>query len=392
MLALASAPAVSPRLAVGLSATCRSLAAPELLTRAAAWARLVAEAEQPNPYFTPHVVGAHHEAGLLGRCRAIAASRGDRLLALLPYRRAGAWVGLSGLANVAWSSPYTPGSTPLVARDDIAGAVPLLLDGLAAAPGRLWLLPRFSLESAVGRAVLQDIRRRGWPSAVLDPFERAVLDAKADHAAFLAGLDSGRRKDLRRRRRRLEESGEVRYVSAQDGPGLAAGVEGFLALEAAGWKGRSGTALASHESTARLARALFGRPNEAATPRSDLLTLDGRPVAASLALVCGGTAYLLKSAYDESLSRVSPGVLLEEEIVRSLHETRFASRLDSASAAGSHLDVLYPDRESIGDLLLATSPAISEARLAGIARAERARRAALARAKAFYRRVRQAPA
>lgn len=389
MLALASAPVSSPvpDVVAPVLAHVRSTRLDDLSAVSGAWDRLAAETVRPTPYYTRHVLDAHREAGLLGRVAAVAVARQDRLLALLPYRRHGAWLGLSGLANTAWTSPFTTSSNPLVSREETAIAVPLLLDGMAALPGRLWLLPSLSLDGLVGQAFRLELGRRGWPSAVLDRFERAVLDAKLDHDRFLAGLDSSRRKDLRRRRRRLEEMGAVLFTSAVDGPALERGVDAFLTLERAGWKGRGGTALASRPATAVLARALFGRQGGGVAPRSDLLTLDGRPIAASLSLVCGGSAFLLKSAYDETLSRLAPGLLLEEEIVRSLHETRFADRLDSAAAPGSHMEALYPDREAVGDLVLATSDAFSQARLARVVAHETTRRAWLRKGKSLARRL-----
>ena len=102
--------------------------------------------------------------------------------------------------------------------------------------------------------------------------------------------------------------------------------------------------------------------------------MDGRPIAISLALLCGGTAHLFKTAYDETLRRHAPGILLEDEIVRIRRETGFARRLDSASRPGSVLETLYAHREPIGDLLFATG-SVSARALAALAQRE-ARRAA----------------
>src|SRR5262249_6200196 len=59
-------------------------------------------------------------------------------------------------------------------------------------------------------------------------------------------LDSKFRQNLRRRRRRLAEQGEVRYalVSGENAKELDCALADFFAIEASGWKGRSGTAIA----------------------------------------------------------------------------------------------------------------------------------------------------
>jgi hypothetical protein len=152
------------------------------------------------------------------------------------------------------------------------------------------------------------------------------------------------------------------------GEGLDRAVEAFLAIEALGWKGRRGTAMASRPATVDLARRLFGRASPPVSGRADLLALDGVPIAASLALLCGGTAHLLKAAYDESYRRFGPGVMLEEAILRSLRDTAFAERLDSSSIPGGILEDLFPGRERIGELVIGTCDGMSVEELA---RAER---------------------
>jgi CelD/BcsL family acetyltransferase involved in cellulose biosynthesis len=196
------------------------------------------------------------------------------------------------------------------------------------------------------------MERAGWQVGIVASFERPVLDRRADYDAFLAGHPhKSRLKDLRRRRRRLEEAGTLTLESTTEGPALERALEDFLALEAAGWKGEAGTALRSRPQTEAFARALFRPQGDPVSVRADLLRLDGRTVAASLALISGGTAYLLKTAYDETLRAQAPGLVLEEAIVRALHADGFAGRLDSATLPGSALESLYPERETIAEIV-----------------------------------------
>lgn len=156
----------------------------------------------------------------------------------------------------------------------------------------------------------------------------------------------------------------------------------FLALERKGWKGQAGTAMACRLDTAALARALFTERPGPVGVRADALTLDGRPIAISLALVGGGRATLLKTAYDEDLRSHAPGLLLEAEIVRACHETGFADTLDSATLDGSALESLYRERTRIAEII-ALPPGdhtLSLERRLRLARFEHAARAAAKRA------------
>jgi CelD/BcsL family acetyltransferase involved in cellulose biosynthesis len=359
-----------------------------LRARADAWDRLVADAAVPNPFYARRIVEAHVEHGLAPPdLRFVVVHRAEELLALVPFRPDGARLGLFRRAAAGWISPYIVTSTPLVARHCLAETIDALLASMATgAEGSLWVLPLLSLDSAVGAALQERLAARQWPARMLSQFDRAVFDVR-DAGAYDAHLGAGRRKDLQRRRRRLAERGRLDMQSFTSGAGLRQAVEDFLTLERKGWKGAAGTALACREDTAAYLRAAFEDSGSPVTCRADVLGLDGRPIAISLAFVCGGTAYLFKTAYDESLRRYAPGVLLEDEIVRAC-QTGFAGRLDSATMPGGVMDSLYPHRARMGDLLFAVDAGFAPARLASLAEQEVRCRRAIAYLKTLYRRGR----
>lgn len=358
-----------------------------MIARRDAWDRLVAGAAYPNPHFSRRAVGAHLESGLGPRHpRFLIVSRGDDLLALVPFRPAGAPVGLMRRASAPFASPYVTNTTPLVAAAAFEEALDALAGGLALGAGRggLWRLPLLALDSAVGQGLLVALARRGLPCEILSSYPRAVLDRGPNYEEFSRRI-RGRAKEMRRCRKRLLGKGAVAHRAVEAGPELDAAIEAFLALEQAGWKGARGTALACRPETASFARRLFGNGDDPVRPRADLLTLDGRPVAVSLALVCGRTGVFLKTTYDETLRSCAPGLLLEDDIVRAAHETGFVDRLDAATVAGSVMDRIYPDRETIADVLVSTRPGRELGPLVG---AERRRQAARERLKQLVNRIR----
>lgn len=357
----------------------------QLAERPEAWDHLVATAPAPTPFFTRTVLAAHLKHRVTAVPRVVTAWRGTDLVAALPYR-SGMRFGWLGTAHSAWTSPFVTSSTPLVAGIGTADAVSLLLDGMAAT-ARLWVLPQFTLDDPLGEAVAREIGRRRWPFRVLGRFERPILDRRESYDAYAAGLTGSRRKDLGRRLRRLGEVGRVEFRAVIEGEDLSDAVSRFLELEQAGWKGRRGTAFASDPHRAAFARDLFGGGSAPPSARADLLLLDDRPIAVSLSLVVGRTAFLLKTAFDEALGRFAPGLLLEVAIVRALHAERFADRLNSATGPESPLADLFPDREEVGDLVVACDQDADAASLDRILRHETARRALLARAKRLYRRL-----
>ncbi len=326
-----------------------------LAADAAAWDALAAGAVAPHPFYTRPVVAAHRDHGLCHpRLSAVIVREDGRIAALLPFALRPDITGLGAAIAQPFHSPYVTATTPLVADGPgLEGRLDALVEGLAlASGGRPWRWPLLATEGRPGAGLLAAMERAGWQVGIVASFERPVLDRRADYDAFLAGHPhKSRLKDLRRRRRRLEEAGTLTLESTTEGPALERALEDFLAVEAAGWKGEAGTALRSRPQTEAFARALFRPQGDPVSVRADLLRLDGRTVAASLALISGGTAYLLKTAYDETLRAQAPGLVLEEAIVRALHADGFAGRLDSATLPGSALESLYPERETIAEIV-----------------------------------------
>ncbi|MCJ2054297.1 GNAT family N-acetyltransferase [Methylobacterium sp. J-070] len=360
----------------GPAATCNGAPDP------AAWDALSASAAAPHPHFSRFVTEAHRAAGLLPKAlRFVTVRRGDRLTALLPYTLSHDLTGLGGRVARPFLSPFMTASAPLVADGpDRASDSLALVAGLeTASGGRPWRWPLLTTEEGAVPEMLALMRARGWSIGTVAAFERPVVDRRADHDAFLAGHPNRSRfKDLRRRARRLAEAGTVAHTCATGGADLQRLVAAFLDLERAGWKGSAGTAMACRPETASLAHGLFADAAGPVSARADALTLDGRPIAISLALVGGGTATLLKTAYDEDLRSHAPGLLLEAEIVRACHETGFAARLDSATLDGSALESLYRDRTAVAEII-AVPPgrhALSLERRLGLARLERQARTA----------------
>ena len=89
-------------------------------------------------------------------------------------------------------------------------------------------------------------------------------------------------------------------------------------LEAAGWKGEAGTAIDSTKETALFYRSVASAYHRLGELRLSTIALDGELAAFDLCLLHSGRVWTLKTSYNESYPRLSPGnVLLLLEIERS---------------------------------------------------------------------------
>src|SRR5262245_40200622 len=178
------------------------------------------------------------------------------------------------------------------------------------------LLKRIPAESPLVPALLRAYSGRGLViRRRLSGFPWIPLDAGWSRPEDR--LNTGRQSDLRRAQRIAEDLGAVRVeVFSPEPEDLAALLAEAFEVEAAGWKGRQGSALACDPTR----QAFFRRYAAAACRRGILrlgfLRIGGRTAAMQLGVEWGGRFWLLKIGFDEAFARCSPGTLLMLEMVR----------------------------------------------------------------------------
>jgi hypothetical protein len=329
------------------------------------WEDLSARSVEENVYYTPRYAGAlldHLEDG--NDIRFAAVWQDQRLVAILPFVDSTFLVSPLG-ATRGWQSPYTYSGTPLLDREDAAGAAASLIDVLASSNGPEWILPVLNKDGPAWKAMTLALDQKGIPWAASNNVQRATLYpglSFEDHMRI--HVPAKRRRELTRNLRRLEQLGAVRHDSYCSGEGLHDALQAFLALEAGGWKGKQGTALASRENTRRFAEQAFTGEQHNSICRADVRRLNGIPVAAGLIAFAGGTGFTVKSTYDENYRSYGAGLLLEVEVIRSFLSGGWASRLDAATAGVHVIDGLWPGRVEVADLLMSLAPRGAQARLA----------------------------
>jgi CelD/BcsL family acetyltransferase involved in cellulose biosynthesis len=226
------------------------------------------------------------------------------------------------------------------------------------------------------------LARRGGTIAIFDRHARAELKPGHDRADYVERAIGGkRRKEMRRQRRRLEEWAPVTLATATEADSIADALKDFLALEAAGWKGRRGTAAGHNAALARFLEQAVCALAAQGLARIDRLMWGNRAIAAAIVLRSADAAWFFKIAYDETLARASPGVQLTLDLTSALLADPTIARVDSCAVADHPMiDHLWRERLEIGDLMVRIGPH-RPASFAVACRLERARRAAIAAAK-----------
>jgi CelD/BcsL family acetyltransferase involved in cellulose biosynthesis len=131
---------------------------------------------------------------------------------------------------------------------------------------------------------------------------------------------------LRRARRAAESIGEVSCdvvtPTPKELPLLLA--EAF-AVEAKGWKGRAGTALACDKIRGEFYRRFTAAACELGILRLCFLRIGGEAVAMQIAVQMADAFWLLKVGYDEKYRNCSPGNLLIWETIRYASSERLST-------------------------------------------------------------------
>jgi len=318
---------------------------------AGAFADLCRRAEAPNLHMAPAAVAAALSFGIASDDIVVLAAleQGDeRLLGLWTLRRTRSLH--SGLVRIL-EAPLVPlyevSSAPVLDRERAGDAALALASAIVEAPDlpkilKLSLLP---MSGSVFAALEATLGATGSTISVFERWQRPMLipEPGDDAERYLRrALGQGYKKRMQQHRQ-LEKAGTLTY-QRQRGTDAISALEEFLRLEAAGWKGRGGTALASLPRDSAYIRKIV--ENFAATDgiRIDLLRLDDQPIAGGLLLDLAGQSHFLKIAYDEGKARLSPGRALAIEMLRADFAAGRPFQLDSG--AGDKVDPsAYPWRE-----------------------------------------------
>jgi CelD/BcsL family acetyltransferase involved in cellulose biosynthesis len=252
------------------------------------------------PYLYPGWHRAWQAAFGGGALRILAARRGAHLVGVLPMEvRHG---GLSAPTNA-----HTPGFDILALDEEAARA----LAGALFETGRPHLsVHPVDADGQALRALAAAATAHGYRTLVQPTGRAPYLRLAEDIRGHESALSRNLRHDVRRRFRRLCETGSV-SVEVSDGRARLEDLlrEGFD-VEAKSWKGRRGTAIAARDDTTRFYRGLAQWAAEAGWLRLAFLRLDGRAIAFQFDLEPGLHYYSLKIGYDSAFERFSPGKLL----------------------------------------------------------------------------------
>jgi len=318
----------------------------------ARWMALAGEAAEANAFYAPDMLCAalDHLSSAPG-VRIVEAQAQGALIGLLPVMVAPRHGRLPFACTANWIHDHCFFGAPLIRRgQEIAAWRGLLaqLDAAHWAPGFLYLqgLDAAGPNAAALEALCVE-QRRGRRE--VHRYDRAMLRSEMDADTYWeTHVRAKKRKEIRRLQKRLADFGAVEQRPLTDRSALSQWCADFLTLEASGWKGREGSALACSPSDAAFFRAACAAAFEAGRLHFLRIDLDGKPIAMLVNFRHGEGAFSFKIAFDEELGRFSPGVLIELTNLHAVLSEPEIAWMDSCAAADHPMiDSLWAERRTI---------------------------------------------
>lgn len=344
---------------------------------AAQWDALASEASEPNAFAERWCLApALQLLDPQRKARLIAVEAAGELIGLMPIGTATRYGPLPLHHSVNWAHSNHFHGAPLVRAGHELAFWQALLGwcDADARGGALLQLRRLTENGSLHRALIEAVNLRGQSrTGSVHREARALLETDLGPEAYWdAAVRPKKRKELRRQSARLADAGALEFRHWQQGEPTKPWLDAFLALEAQGWKGQAGSALASDPATLAWVRTIIAGAATANRLDMRMLAQDGAPIAIVINFLCPPGGFAFKTTYAEGLGRFSPGVLLQHANLSLLNRADLAW-VDSCAAPGHPMiDSIWRERRALVWVNAAIGGRTQRLKFAALTRAEAA--------------------
>ncbi len=164
----------------------------------------------------------------------------------------------------------------------------------------------------------------------------SYLQLQGNFKTYRSNLSKNFKRNLKRRAKKLAQLDNIELDFRNADQIGAEGIEAFSQIEASGWKGRRGTALAQQDDLYDFYRELTENGTETGTFQWHFLKNDGNVIAAQLAAEMAETLIIIKIAFNEDYADYSPGNLLFEQTIKWAYDRENIKLIDCMTDQAWH--------------------------------------------------------
>ena len=336
----------------------------ELRSREQAWDFLARNSLWQNPsfesnYLLPALTHLANESVRVLVVEDTQAEKHQSLVGLIPVESKSIYR-LPFKAAEIWKHDQCFDTTPLLLKKHASQTWRLICEKLVEDGFKLLSLDTVSAETKVDAVFDVAEQEQGIVRFQRDHYQRAAfLPAASVDDYVQKHVSKSIRKNTKRLLRRLEDRGTITWETSDDSSDFEQLAEDFLRIEASGWKGTEGTALASAKSTKAFYKELVGESAKVGKARFLSLKLDGRPIAMLSDIQSGQFVYSYKTAYDEEFAKFSPGQQVEVKNLEFLHRDGIQFGDSCTATENSAINRIWGQKLAFQDLILSLTPGLA---------------------------------
>jgi len=155
-----------------------------------------------------------------------------------------------------------------------------------------------------------------------------VVDCDIEFDEYIKSNMKGKyRREMKRKIRRLEESGNLKLIEMREKQEIEKGLTYFYDIEDSGWKGKEGTSL-KRSYYGEYYKDLAYHFSKGNKFRLYLLQLNNEYIAGIYAIIDRDTLFLIKIGYSDDFSRYSPSSILFYLMFEQLFMDKKISKID----------------------------------------------------------------
>jgi CelD/BcsL family acetyltransferase involved in cellulose biosynthesis len=327
-----------------------------------AWESLAADAIESNVFYEPWMLlpavrlfGADADLSFVFIYSVPTTEEAPVLCGFFPLERKRIYKGVPIPHLRLWRHMYCHVATPLI-RNHVASATLRSFFEWLERNHRGCLLMELPGVSGDGQFFQEMVSEFWGRDCFVRSYTRALLRPRASAEAYVqAALSSKKRSEVRRLRRRLEERGQVASLVLDEKRDTEFASSSFLRLEASGWKGHRGVAMACDGHGRAFFREIIRAGFERRKAIVRALTLDDRPLSMTCDLISQPGCVGFKTAFDENYAAFSPGICLALDHIQLIHARPDIEWFDSGTSAGNDwMSSVWLDKKTVSSILVPT--------------------------------------
>ncbi len=245
-----------------------------------------------------------------GAARVCTLWEGNRMVAAFPL-----WA--SGRNLLAMANYYSDTFRPIATDEVVLSAV---IEAVFSESSSPIILPSLVSTHPSTHLIVSASKRDHRHTSVQHSERCPIVDMNSEPSEYRSYLTANTRKIVGRKRRKFEKDLGAVFRPCIEPNDLDQALKEFLALEAKGWKGRSGTAIHLNQDAEEFYSSLAIRFGRNGAIRMGEIRLGDRLVAAKLCILYSNRLYALKEAFDEEYSVYSPSMTLLFAMVEHSYE------------------------------------------------------------------------